>query len=115
MKQVGELINMIDSGLIRVIVVQGLHEKCGGICGASSDSDVFYIWLNADRSKDEIMSSFMHELWHIGRGDFERQCSVQEIEYVAHKAQDHNFYGYFDTVNLVPYLESAKITTIAQG
>lgn len=112
MKQARELTSMIDSGMVHVILVHGMCGKCGGVCGIyPEEPDVFYIWLNGDASEYNILSSFKHELWHIGRGDFDRNCSVQEIEAAAHKAQEKNFYGYFDGVNLIPYIKNAEVMT----
>ena len=61
--------------------------------------------------EDEILSSFKHELWHIACNDFESRDSANRIEAIAHKAEKHNFYGFFDGVDLKPYLENAKVIT----
>lgn len=110
--QVKELLTMLDAGNIRVRLVHGMFPECGGVVGTSPDEPgIFYIWLNADDSEGEILSSFKHELWHIGRGDFESNVSVQVIESIAHRAQEHDFYGIFDRYDLVPYLRGAKVIT----
>lgn len=112
MKKIDEILTMLNTDKIKVRLVHGMFFECGGVVGNSPEKpEIFYVWLNAEYVEDEILSSFKHELWHIACNDFESRDSANRIEAIAHKAEKHNFYGFFDGVDLKPYLENAKVIT----
>ena len=51
-----------------------------------ANRDLTYtIVLNARLSHEMQLESYQHELDHIQRGDYEKKCSVDLIEFYAHK------------------------------
>ena len=45
----------------------------------------FTIYLNQNLSHDQNMKSYQHEVAHIINGDYDKKCSVDIIEFRAHK------------------------------
>ena len=50
-----------------------------------SRNDFFTIVLNSKLSCEQNAVSYEHELNHIKNGDYEKKCSVNMIEFMAHK------------------------------
>ena len=50
------------------------------------NSDLTYTIVLNDKLNYEMQRKcFAHEMYHIERGDLDRECSVDEVEYEAHK------------------------------
>ena len=50
------------------------------------DSDGYYtIVLNSILSHEKNKQTYLHEYYHIMKGDFERRCSADMIEMFSHK------------------------------
>lgn len=47
--------------------------------------DFYTIVLNSRLSRERNIESYQHEVDHILNGDFEKKCSVDLIEFFAHK------------------------------
>lgn len=115
MLKMSEIFGMMDSGTVRVALVHGFPEEVGGLTVKVKGRDRLDVWLNADDSEGEILQAFKHELWHVGCGDLDHINSARDraiIEDIAYTAQENGFYGYFDEVDLQPYLNSARIVTV---
>lgn len=53
----------------------------------AANADMSYtIILNSKLSHEQHLISYRHELEHINRGDYEKECSVNKIEFDAHSA-----------------------------
>lgn len=50
-------------------------------------NDFYSIYINDSLSWETRLKAYNHELEHIKNGDFDKECSVNEIEYEAHKKQ----------------------------
>lgn len=48
-------------------------------------NDFYTIVLNSRLSSEQNNISYEHELRHIKNGDYEKKCSVNMIEFMAHK------------------------------
>lgn len=51
----------------------------------ATPDDCFTIVLNQNHSYEQNMKSYQHEIEHIQNGDYEKKCSVDIIEFIAHK------------------------------
>lgn len=49
--------------------------------------DIYTILINETLSQDARLKAYEHEMEHIKNEDFNKECSVNEIEYEAHKKQ----------------------------
>ncbi len=50
-------------------------------------NDIYTIVLNARLSDAENRQSYLHEVEHIRRGDYEKKSSADMIEFFAHKEE----------------------------
>lgn len=51
-----------------------------------SNNDMsFTIMINAKMGKEQQLLAYEHEINHIRNGDYEKQCSVDTIEFTAHR------------------------------
>lgn len=51
-----------------------------------ANPDMTYtIVLNSNLSREQNVRSYAHELDHIRNGDYDKRCSVDMIEFYAHK------------------------------
>ena len=46
--------------------------------------DGYTVYISTRLSMDERVSTYMHAMSHIANGDFDRETSVQEIEFMRH-------------------------------
>ena len=51
-----------------------------------NEDDSFTILLNSRQASNRIEKAYRHAMWHIVNGDFDKEESIQKIEYIAHKA-----------------------------
>jgi hypothetical protein len=52
----------------------------------SNDDSTYTIILNSKLSHEQNLISYIHELEHIKRGDYDKKCSADLIEINAHRA-----------------------------
>lgn len=51
----------------------------------SNSDDTYTVIINARLSRDTQLKAYQHECEHITNGDYERRCSADIIEIIAHK------------------------------
>ena len=64
-----------------------LHDlPCSIYAYTVSNADMSHtIVINAHLSHERQLLAYKHELEHIGRGDYDKKCSADLIEFYAHK------------------------------
>ena len=74
----------IDAGEVLIRWIKGFPESVYGLCSKRSDS-LYWILINADKSKEQQEETLQHEILHIKRNDFDSNKPVQEIEAEVHQ------------------------------
>ena len=58
---------------------------------ANSDS-TYTIILNSKLSHEQNILSYLHEIDHIRKGDYDKKCSADLIEIIAHKKEENKWH-----------------------
>ena len=64
--------------------IEGFPEAVNGLCSKRSDS-LYWILINADKSKEQQEETLQHEILHIERCDFDSDKPVHTIESEVHQ------------------------------
>lgn len=68
-----------DDVVVRYVNAPGKFHGCTRL-----EDDTYIIYINKSLNHEQNLRTYAHELMHIRRGDYEKKCSADLIEFFAH-------------------------------